>query len=77
VAGAPGGPPAAQTLLTGVEGLSWSFYDPAIGWADRWPVEPTLAPPNPAAVRLELVLSGPAGSGRLSRTAPLPAETVQ
>jgi general secretion pathway protein J len=71
------GPPAAQTVLTGVSAAAWQFYSPDLGWADAWPAEPTLVPQNPAAVRLDLTLAGPGLEGHLRRIALLPAEAVQ
>ncbi len=68
--------PARQVLLTGVEALAWRFYTPGRGWVETWPPEPGEAAGNPAAVSLELSLSGAALAGPLRRVAILPAEVV-
>ena len=69
IAGSP------QRLLAGVTGLRWRFYEPDLGWVERWPPDPARAADRPAAVAAELVLPpGFAGAtGSLRRVVALPA----
>ena len=86
----PGRGVVRQTLLPGVLGVDWRFYDPRGGWRSDWPPPPEPTPPpapgpasapmrppgNPAAVAVELTLAGPGLSGGLRRILPLPAEAA-
>lgn len=64
---------ARQVLLSGVDALDWEFFGPT-GWIADWP--PPGAGPwgNPAAVALQVTLTGQGSPGRLRRVAILPAE---
>lgn len=69
------GGPTVQTILTGVEAVTWRFLTPDGIWSDTWPIDgvPSLTtPPNPRAVELVIALQGSAG--QLRRVAPLPAD---
>lgn len=66
---------ARQVLLTGVDALDWRFFSPATGWLDGWPPPASFrSPGNPAAVALDVTLSGSALSGHLRRVTILPSE---
>lgn len=65
--------PARQSLIGGVEAVSWTFYAPGVGWAETWPPE-RGTPGNPAAIALDATLGGGVLSGHLRRIAILPAE---
>jgi general secretion pathway protein J len=66
---------APQRLLSGVSGLRWRFYEPGVGWIDRWPPDPERSAEWPAAVAAELVLPPglPGPAGNLRRVVSLPA----
>jgi general secretion pathway protein J len=64
-----------QILLSGVDGLRWSFLNPTNGWSETWPPRGTEAAPyNPAAVALDAGVTGAGLSGDLRRVAVLPSE---
>lgn len=70
-----GGTAARQALLTGVDAIDWRFLDAEARWIDVWPPGAFVAaPPNPAAVALDLSLTGPGPAGALRRVAVLPAD---
>ncbi len=69
-----GARPARQPLLSGIDGLRWSFLDAKRQWNARWPKAPDAPPANPAAVALDLAITGRGLEGDLRRIAILPAE---
>jgi hypothetical protein len=77
ISAAPGGPPVRQVLISGVDGLAWRFFAPGRGWLADWRPESGKPPANPAAVALELTLTGPGLAGSLRRVALLPAEATR
>jgi general secretion pathway protein J len=61
-----------QTVLGGVAGVHWRFFDGA-AWADRWPVKDEDADRWPRAIAIEMQAAGPGGNpGALRRVVPLP-----
>lgn len=68
------GADTAQVLLTGADGLGWRFFVPGAGWRADWPPEGADPSAMPAAVALEVTLSGGGLTGTLRRIAVLPAE---
>lgn len=67
-----------QTLLNDVGSAGWSFFDPGSGWVRTWPKAGAGAVRiNPAAVALDLELTGPAPSGTLRRIAILPQDPAR
>lgn len=59
-----------QRLLTGVNGVRWSYYIAGKGWRAGWPADPDKPDEWPAAVSADLTLAGNAGT--LRRIAELP-----
>ena len=74
VSGGAGARPARQPLLSGVDPLRWSFLDANRQWIARWPATLNGPKANPAAVALDLDLTGRGLSGVLRRVAILPGE---
>jgi general secretion pathway protein J len=71
-----GGAASAQSLMDGVSGVHWRFYDPDKGWVDAWPASDEDAAPRPKAISIDLTLDGANGSeaGLLRRLVALPAK---
>ena len=69
---------ANQALLPGVGAINWGFLGVHGGWSGNWPPDGLLdAPPNPAAVALDLTLTVPGPTGVLRQIAVLPADPGQ
>jgi general secretion pathway protein J len=68
--------PVRQDLLSGVGAVEWRFFDGNAGWLTAWPPADATAGPvepvNPAAVSMDLRLTGPGLSGIVRRVALLP-----
>ena len=68
------GTEAAQRLLSDVEALDWQVFAPGAGWSADWPPDGAGQAAMPAAIALEVTLTGDGLAGRLRRVAVLPAE---
>lgn len=70
-------PLVRQSLLSGVGAVEWRFFDGSAGWLAAWPpadaTEEPAEPVNPAAVSMDLRLTGPGLGGIVRRVALLPA----
>jgi len=63
---------AEQTVLTGVEALTWRFLHVRNGWVDTWPLTTREPPALPEAIAAEMTLAGDGLSGTLRRVVRLP-----
>ncbi len=78
VSGADARGPARQALLSNVARIGWRFFDPGSGWVTTWPPNPVVTTRlNPAAVALEVQLTGLMPSGDLPRIVILPADPAR
>ena len=68
-------PVGEQRVLQGVSSLHWSYYQPSLGWVDRWPPSPELTNAWPAAIAADIALA-PGGTvgGTVRRVTLLPAQ---